>query len=100
MDVVGDKINDNLHTILANLCVEVNWFGFKKKSTIIERADYMLYNMKMPYVFSLTGFFLSNYRRLIKGTNDFLESEIAKMRKKTKEAVDQALSSIGDGIIH
>ena len=95
-----DKINDNLHTILANLCVEVNWFGFKKKSTIIERADYMLYNMKMPYVFSLTGFFLSNYLRLIKGTNDFLESEIAKMRKKTKEAVDQALSSIGDGIIH
>lgn len=94
-----EKINDNLHTILANLCVEINWFGFKKKSTISERAEYLLHNLRMPYAISLSGFFLSNYQRLIKGTNDFLESETEKMRKKSKEAVDLALSSIGDGII-
>lgn len=96
----NDKINDNLHTILATVCEEVNWFGIKKKTETLDRAKYLQDNLKMPYVFTLSSFFLSNYQRLIKGTNDFLESEMKKMRKKTREVVDRALSDIGDGIIH
>lgn len=52
----------------------------------------------MPIVFSLSGFFLSNYQRLIKGTSDFLELQMKKM-KKAEKSRDLALSNIGDGII-
>lgn len=96
----NDKINDNLHTILAVLCDEINWFGFKKKTTIIQRAEYLQNNLTMPMVFSLSGFFLSSYQRLTKSTNAYLESEMKKMREKTNKAIDLALSNIGDGITH
>ena len=78
---------------------EVNVFGRERKTTTVERAEYLLNNMKMPYVFSLSAFFLSNYQRLTKGTNDYLEFMMKKMTKKAQEATDLALSSIGDGII-
>ncbi len=94
-----EKINDNLHTFLAVLCEEINWFGKKKDSIISERAKYLQDNMRMPMVFSLSGFFLSNYQRLTKSTNDYLEFMMKKMTKKAQEATDLALSSIGDGII-
>jgi len=94
-----DKINDNLHTFLAVLCEEINWYGKKKDTIVSDRAKYIQENMRMPMVFSMSGFFLSNYQRLIKGTNDFLELQMKKLTKKTKEATDLALSSIGDGII-
>jgi len=96
----NEKINDNLHLILATLCEEIKWTGSVKKTDFLERAKYIQENMKMPYVFTLSGFFLLNYQRLIKATNDFLESEMEKVQKKTKEAIDLALYSIGDGIIH
>ena len=94
-----EKINDNLHTFLAVLCEEVNWYGKKKDTITSERAKYIQNNMRMPMVFSLSGFFLSNYQRLTKGTNDYLEFMMKKMTKKAQEATDLALSSIGDGII-
>jgi len=93
-----DKINDNLHIILGLLCEEINWLGFKKKTEVHDRANYLLNNMKMPYVFALSGFFLLSYQRLIRSTNDYLELEMVKMRKRTREVVDLALSNIGDGI--
>jgi len=95
-----EKINDNLHTILAVVCDEINWIGFKKKTTIIQRAEYLREYFTMPRVFSLSGFFLSNYQKLIRSTNAYLESEMKKMREKTSQAVNQALSNIGDGITH
>lgn len=95
----SNKINDNIHTILATLCEEVNFFGRKKKTSTEQRAEYLLDHMKMDYVFSLSSFFLTSYQRLITATRNFLESETAKMRKQTQKAVDLALSSIGDGII-
>lgn len=94
-----DKINDNLHTFLAVLCEEITWYGKKKDTIISDRAKYIQENMTMPIVFSMTGFFLLNYQRLIKGTNDYLELQMNKMTKKAQEATDLALLSIGDGII-
>lgn len=94
-----EKINDNLHTFLAVLCEEITWYGKKKDTIISDRAKYIQENMTMPIVFSMTGFFLLNYQRLIKGTNDYLELQMNKMTKKAQEATDLALLSIGDGII-
>jgi hypothetical protein len=94
-----EKINDNLHTFLAVLCEEITWYGKKKDTIISDRAKYIQENMRMPMVFSLSGFFLLNYQRLIKSTNDYLESQMKKMTKKAQEATDLALLSIGDGII-
>lgn len=94
-----EKINDNLHTFLAVLCEEITWYGKKKDTIISDRAKYIQENMTMPIVFSMTGFFLLNYQRLIKGTSDYLELQMNKMTKKAQEATDLALLSIGDGII-
>jgi len=94
-----EKINDNLHTFLAVLCEEVTWYGKKKDTIISDRAKYIQENMRMPMVFSLSGFFLLNYQRLIKSTNDYLDLMMKKMTKQAQEATDLALSSIGDGII-
>ena len=93
-----DKINDNLHTFLAVLCEEINWYGKKKDTIVSDRAKYIQENMRMPMVFSMSGFFLLNYQRLIKGTSDFLELQMKKM-KKAEKSRDLALSNIGDGII-
>lgn len=93
-----EKINDNLHLILATLSERINFLGFKVKSTPQDRAKHLQEHMTMPYVFTLSDFFLSNYQKLIKGTVDFLELQTKKAVKKTKEALGQVLSNTGDGI--
>lgn len=92
------KINDNLHLILGIMCKEVNIFGIDKKTTAAYRAEYFRDNLTMDYVFSLSGFFLSNYQRSTKAISVYLDLEMKKAQKIASQAIDQALSNIGDGI--
>lgn len=91
-----EKIPDNLHLILATLCKEVNVFGFEKKTTATERAEYLLNNMKMPYVFSLSDFFLSNYQILIKNIQSYMDREM----EKVEAMISRVSSNIGVGSTH
>lgn len=92
-------IDENLHLILATLCEEVNWWGKKKKTSLKDKADWLQNNMTMPYVFTLSGFFLNNYQKLTKATLNFLESEKEKAMKNLNKIVNQTLSDIGVGTI-
>ena len=94
-----DKINDNLQTILAVMCKEVDFWGRDKKTEVLEIAKFMHDNMTMPYVLSYTGFFLSNYQKLTNATRVYLERERKRMRKVVSQVVSQSLSDIGDGTI-
>lgn len=95
-----EKINDNLQTVLAVMCKEVNFWGRDKKTSTLDIAMFLHDNMKMPYVISYSGFFLRNYQKLTKGTLAYLEREQKRITKTANKLINQSLSDIGAGILH
>lgn len=88
----NDKANENIHNVLAIFCDELNFWGFKKKKTIVtqkEIAEYFLNNLTMDKAFAYSDFFLSNYNRLLKATRDYLIRKKRKIQRQLLKMADQ-----------
>jgi len=106
MDLCKDqnKINENLHQIMAVLCVpRKNWFiaGQWDGSKHIELSEFLKENMTMEKVFPLSVFFLRTLEKSMEVMQTYLTQkmkELQKMLKKEAEELSKEdLQTIGDG---
>lgn len=79
-----EKLNLKYHEVLSIFFYEVNILGIRKKRTVNsqkEIAEYLKEHCTMDIAFMYAGFFLSSYRRLLRSTKDYLDSQIKKRMK-------------------
>lgn len=89
-----DKLKLHYHEVLAIFFYEVNIFGIRKKRTVTTQrdvAEYLKEHCTMDIAFMYAGFFLTSYRKLLRGTKVFLEKQIQKTRENLKQEVNRPL---------
>lgn len=91
-----DLINDNLHKILAVICLPK---GSKYDGNITERANIFREYLTMDIVYPISGFFLTILKSSLPIIQDYLSQEIQKQQKDLMEMI-KASMSIGDGTAH
>lgn len=82
---------ENLHNVIAIFCYEVNWFGFKKKKTVQDTkriAEFIKENMSIDVALGYTGFFLTSYHNLLRGTVTYSEKATKKAMKIAKKSLN------------
>ena len=86
-----DKVNKNLHNVMAVFCYEKNWFGFRKKRTASsqkEIAEFFKKNMTMDKAFIYSGFFLTSFQALYKAMLGYSELKRMEAMKILKKEID------------
>ena len=91
-----DLINDNLHKILAVICIEE---GSKYDGNINERAEVFKNHLTMDIVYPIAGFFLTVLKASLPTIQDYLEKDITKQKKELLQMIKDSMS-IGDGTVH
>ena len=91
-----DMINDNLHKILAVICIPK---GSKYDGDITDRAELFKKHLTMDKVFPISGFFLAVLKSSLPVIQDYLMRDVEKKKKELLEMI-KASMSIGDGMPH
>jgi len=95
------NIINNIHNILAAICVEKNWYGKVKKydgANHKEVADLFLNHMKIEQAYPIMLFFCKFYKELADNILIYLESEAEKALAKVKPILDKHLKLNGVGL--
>lgn len=90
----SDLINDNLHKILAVICLPK---GSKYDGNILERAEIFRTKLTMDVVFPIAGFFLTVLKSSLPDIQDYLNQKIKKQQMELLTMIRDSMS-IGDGI--
>jgi len=91
-----DLINDNLHKILAVICLPK---GAKYDGNITERANIFREHLTMDIVYPISGFFLTILKSSLPIIQDYLNKDIDSQRKELLTMVRDFMT-IGDGTAH
>ena len=94
-------IINNIHNILASICVEVNWFGKQKKYDGANHkaiSDLFFNNMNIQDAYPIMLFFCRYYKELTDNILIYLESAASKEIAKVQPIMDKLLKQSGDGL--
>jgi hypothetical protein len=94
------NIINNIHNILAAICVEKTWYGKVKKydgANHKEVADLFLNHMKIEQAYPIMLFFCRYYKELADNILTYLELEAEKALAKVKPILDKHLKLNGVG---
>ena len=86
------SIINNIHNILAAICVEKTWYGKVKKYDGVnhkEVADLFLNHMKIEVAYPIMLFFCRYYKELADNILIYLEAEAEKALAKVKPILDK-----------
>ena len=86
------SIINNIHNILAAICVEKTWYGKVKKydgTNHKEVADLFLNHMKIEVAYPIMLFFCRYYKELADNILIYLEQEAEKALAKVKPILDK-----------
>lgn len=89
----SDLINDNLHKILAVICLPK---GSKYDGNILERAELFRTKLTMDVVFPIAGFFLTVLENSLPDIQDYLSRKIQSQQKELLTMIRDSMT-IGDG---
>ncbi len=92
----SELINDNLHKILAVICLPK---GAKYDGDIANRAEVFKKALTMDLVFPLAGFFLTILNASLPTIQDYLSQDITAKKKELMEMIKESMN-IGDGTAH
>ena len=95
------SIINNIHNILAAICVEKTWYGKVKKYDGInhkEVSDLFYTNMKIEVAYPIMLFFCKYYKELADNILIYLEQEAEKAMEKVKVTVDKVSKLSGVGL--
>lgn len=95
------SIINNIHNILAAICVEKTWYGKVKKYDGInhkEVSDLFYNNMKIEVAYPIMLFFCKYYKELADNILIYLEQEAEKAMEKVKVTVDKVSKLSGVGL--
>ena len=95
------SIINNIHNILAAICVEKTWYGKVKKYDGInhkEVSDLFYNNMKIEVAYPIMLFFCKYYKELADNILIYLEQEAEKAMEKVKQTVDKVSKLSGVGL--
>lgn len=95
------SIINNIHNILAAICVEKTWYGKVKKYDGInhkEVSDLFYNNMKIEVAYPIMLFFCKYYKELADNILIYLEAEAEKAMEKVKVTVDKVSKLSGVGL--
>ena len=95
------SIINNIHNILAAICVEKNWYGKVKKYDGVnhkEVADLFLNHMKIEVAYPIMLFFCRSYKELADNILIYLEQEAEKALAKVKPILDKHSKLNGVGL--
>ena len=95
------SIINNIHNILAAICVEKTWYGKVKKYDGInhkEVSDLFYNNMKIEVAYPIMLFFCKYYKELAANILIYLEQEAEKAMEKVKQTVDKVSKLSGVGL--
>ena len=90
-----ELINDNLHKILAVICIPK---GSKYNGDILERAE-VFKSLTMDIVFPISSFFFQVLKSSLPVIQDYLMKDIQKKKNELMEMIKDT-SSIGVGTAH
>lgn len=93
---VPDTINDNLHKILAVICIPK---GSKYNGDITDRAELFKKHLTMDKVFPISGFFLTVLKNSLPVIQDYLTKDVEKKKKELLQMIKDSMN-IGDGMPH
>ena len=93
----ADLINDNLHLILAVICLPENEPYNSEK--ILQRAQVFKQHLTMDIVYPIAGFFLTVLQSSLPVIQDYLNKDIQKNQRELLEMIKDSMS-IGDGMPH
>lgn len=91
-----DMINDNLHKILAVICIPK---GSKYDGDITDRAELFKKHLTMDKVFPISGFFLTVLKSSLPVIQDYLTRDVEKKKKELLQMIKDSMG-IGDGMPH
>ena len=86
------SIINNIHNILAAICIEKTWYGKVKKYDGVnhkEVADLFLNHMKIEVAYPIMLFFCRYYKELADNILIYLEAEANKAMEKVKPILDK-----------
>ena len=95
------SIINNIHNILAAICVEKTWYGKVKKYDGVnhkEVADLFLNHMKIEVAYPIMLFFCRYYKELAGNILIYLEAEAEKALAKVKPILDKHSKLNGVGL--
>lgn len=95
------SIINNIHNILAAICVEKTWYGKVKKYDGVnhkEVADLFLNHMKIEVAYPIMLFFCRYYKELADNILIYLEQEAEKALAKVKPILDKHSKLNGVGL--
>jgi hypothetical protein len=95
------SIINNIHNILAAICVEKTWYGKVKKYDGInhkEVSDLFLNHMKIEVAYPIMLFFCKYYKELADNILIYLESEANKALARVKPILDKHSKLSGGGL--
>lgn len=84
---------NNIHSVIAIFCHEVNWFGKRKERTIQnqrELAEHIKNNMTMDDAFRYRDFFLFSYEKLQRSTLAYLDLKRKKIQRDLRKVIVQS----------
>jgi hypothetical protein len=89
----SELINDNLHKILAVICLPK---GSKYDGNILERAEVFRSKLTMDVVFPIAGFFLTVLNNSLPDIQDYLSKKIQSQQRELLTMIRDSMT-IGDG---